>query len=653
MNIDPPHESDRRVENILQWAIEPPPHDLSAEEILREALPGIEITAFVGKGGMGRVYRGIQQALDRPVAIKFLHQDATDAQQPTEERLRREGQFMARLQHPHIVGVYDAGVSRDGDFYVVMEWIEGIDLSAWMEKNGIPPWQTAIDWIIQASKGLSFAHSQGIFHRDIKPSNLLLTHDGKIKVADFGLAHSNNSGESRLTSPLHCWGTACYIAPELQESGNTPNERSDLFSLAVTLYELLTGKPPRGNFPLASEIHASLPAVYDDILMRALSTAPEHRQRSLDEFASALTKPKLDTILSRRRLRLMQLAAAGFITMSGISFYIFQQHKDLQRATELAAEQRREAEKLIDYLVNQMMWQIPEKHEDLQKFQPMLDHLDQYFDHFDKPTTADADFLYAKATFHQVKALYARSIGNQKLANELFHSLPAARDRHLAAAGSLHDTAIANAGQARTMLGDWLMFDMNKPDEAMKCYREGENLLRDHLDKSPSMYGTRMILAELLCKIANAMWTNGDTENGATLLHESASILAELRQSDPHQNKLPQLSALTQAELGSLYESLGQWDLALQHFTTMSQLYEQMLTQNAEIPQRSRLRMKYDIGIRIGSVLAKKGDDSGAKAEFSTAIEALETHLTRHPDDSDIRTLADDLKARRELISTP
>ena len=203
----------------------------------------------LGAGGMGEVYRARDSRLGREVALKIL--PAAFASDPDRvRRFEQEGRAAAALNHPNIVVVYDAG-SQDGVFYVATELLEGETLRERLAGSALPV-RKSIDYAIQIARGLAAAHAKGIIHRDLKPENLFLTKDGLVKILDFGLAkqsgiRSTGAHATELatqpieTDPGKVLGTVGYMSPE-QVRGNVADARSDLFSLGVVLYEMVSGK---------------------------------------------------------------------------------------------------------------------------------------------------------------------------------------------------------------------------------------------------------------------------------------------------------------------------------------------------------------------------------------------------------------------------
>src|SRR5215510_1674030 len=205
-----------------------------------------EITALLGKGGMGEVYRAKDTRLNRYVAIKFLAGDVTDA--PARRRFQREAQTASSLNHPHIVTVYDIG-EIDDQQYLVTEYVEEGTLRAWVQNPR--GWRPVVEMIIGVADALATAHAANILHRDIKPENVLFTKSGYAKLTDFGLAKvaggdpanmATSSGTTNTRTGV-ILGTISYMSPE-QASGKPLDARSDIFSFGVMLYELLAGRRP-------------------------------------------------------------------------------------------------------------------------------------------------------------------------------------------------------------------------------------------------------------------------------------------------------------------------------------------------------------------------------------------------------------------------
>jgi eukaryotic-like serine/threonine-protein kinase len=206
-----------------------------------EVLAGrYELEELVGTGGMSSVYRAHDRLLDRKVALKVLHEQYTEDPDYV-ERFRHEARSVASLSHPNIVTVIDRG-DHDGRQFIVFEYVHGENLKRLIQRRGPAPVATALELTIQIAHGLSFAHQQGLVHRDVKPQNVLLNGDGQAKVTDFGIARSLDV-QHGMTQTGTVLGTSDYIAPE-QAQGQRVDEHTDIYSLGVVLYELLTSEVP-------------------------------------------------------------------------------------------------------------------------------------------------------------------------------------------------------------------------------------------------------------------------------------------------------------------------------------------------------------------------------------------------------------------------
>ncbi len=197
-----------------------------------------EIIELIGSGGMANVYKALCHRLNRYDAVKIMRDD-TAANTELKRRFRAESQAVAMLSHPNIVSVYDVSHSDDIE-YIVMELIDGITLKQYLRKKSVLDPSEVLDFTIQTAKALEHAHSKGIIHRDIKPQNIMLLKDGMIKVADFGIASLESDIEENNGETV---GSVHYIAPE-QARGQAPDARSDIYSLGIVMYEMLTGKLP-------------------------------------------------------------------------------------------------------------------------------------------------------------------------------------------------------------------------------------------------------------------------------------------------------------------------------------------------------------------------------------------------------------------------
>src|ERR671932_218423 len=250
----------------------------------------------LGSGGMANVYLAEDEDLGRRVAIKIMSDRYAD-DDTFSERFRREAKAAAALSHPNIVSIYDRG-QANGTPYIAMEVIEGRSLKELVLSRGPLPVDQAVDFTKQILAALRFAHRNGIIHRDIKPHNILVGSENRLKVTDFGIARA---GASQMTEVGSIMGTAQYLSPE-QAKGTPVDQRSDIYSLGIVLYELLTGEVPfKGDTPVEiamrhlstvpeppSAKRADVPHDLDLVVMRALAKDPGDRYTSAEEMDADL-----------------------------------------------------------------------------------------------------------------------------------------------------------------------------------------------------------------------------------------------------------------------------------------------------------------------------------------------------------------------------
>lgn len=245
--------------------------------------PDLEVLEQIGAGGMGAVYKARQPKLDRFVALKILSRDL--AEDPAfAERFDREARVLARLSHPNIVTVFDSGIA--GPFaFLMMEFVDGVNLRQAMQAGRFTPMES-LTLVQNICSALQFAHEKGILHRDIKPENILLDSRGQVKIADFGIAKlTGEDGKELMTLTQRGFvlGSPHYMAPEQIESPEDVDQRADIYSLGVVLYEMLTGELPIGRFSLPSE-KAVMDARIDAIVLRTLEKERDRRYQSVSEL---------------------------------------------------------------------------------------------------------------------------------------------------------------------------------------------------------------------------------------------------------------------------------------------------------------------------------------------------------------------------------
>jgi len=271
---------------------------------------------------MASVHLGHDRELDRRVAVKLLSERVA-GDDPLRRRFLRESRLAARLSHPNVVSVYDAG--EDGGVpYIVMEYVEGETVADLLRRRGRLSPDEAVEIVVQACAGLEHAHRAGLVHRDVKPQNLLVTAEGTVKVADFGIARASES--TRLTEAGTVLGTAAYLAPE-QAAGGEITPATDVYSLGAVLYELLTGRPPYVVESLADLAVPRRPPSVDGLppelgraVLHALAPDPADRPASAAGFAGELrttleapTVPLATPYRARRRGRTIAALAAALV----------------------------------------------------------------------------------------------------------------------------------------------------------------------------------------------------------------------------------------------------------------------------------------------------------------------------------------------------
>ncbi|REJ87055.1 MAG: serine/threonine protein kinase [Planctomycetota bacterium] len=264
-----------------------PPDAVSLEPLF----PQLETLELVGHGGMGAVYRARQKKLDRIVALKIIRPESAD-DHAFAERFNREARTLARLNHSHIVAVYDFGevtISHDDSstprtlFYFLMEFVDGANLRELIDGGDLRSDQ-ALAIVAQICEALQFAHEAGVVHRDIKPENILVDTRGQVKIADFGLAKlaERSPEEFTLTGTHQVMGTPRYMAPEQMEGSHGVDHRADIYSLGVVFYEMLTGQVPAGHFDPPSK-KVQIDVRLDEVVLRSLAREPDRRYQQASE----------------------------------------------------------------------------------------------------------------------------------------------------------------------------------------------------------------------------------------------------------------------------------------------------------------------------------------------------------------------------------
>lgn len=286
-----------------------------------------EIIKEIGRGGMGIVYLAHDKRLDRKVAVKILQIDPNLEHEESDkiiQRFYKEGQSLAKLSHPEIVAIYDIG-EENGQYYMIMEFVEGKSLARLLQIKS----HFTVDLVLtigkQISNALAYIHEKGILHRDIKPGNIMLTDSGQAKLTDFGLAKINNA-KYALTQTGSLFGSLMYIPPEQALGQKNIDHRADIYSLGITLYEMLTGSSPFSDETIAvvvkkvidevpqppSSIISDIPGELDQIILKAVRKDPEERYQNIREMEEEIEQ-------------LIEARAAKDIKVSGANNIIVQE----------------------------------------------------------------------------------------------------------------------------------------------------------------------------------------------------------------------------------------------------------------------------------------------------------------------------------------
>jgi len=285
-----------------------------------------ELGHQIGSGGMASVYLAYDTVLDREVAVKVLAERFA-ADQAFVERFRREASAAAGLNHPNIVGVYDRG-GAEGTYYIVMEYLKGPDLKKVIRDQGPLDPAVAVDNALQILSALSAAHAAGIIHRDIKPQNVMVGEDGRLRVADFGIARAD--ADQQMTEAGSVIGTAQYLSPE-QAQGEETTAASDTYAVGIVLYEMLTGRVPfDGDRPVTVAMKQineppvpprvfaqGIPPELDAVVMKALSKRPEDRYASAEDFTAALLDVRAEMPGGQQSTLILTAPAAGAAAGAG------------------------------------------------------------------------------------------------------------------------------------------------------------------------------------------------------------------------------------------------------------------------------------------------------------------------------------------------
>lgn len=295
------------------------PAVLPTPEELAPLFPQFEIQKLLGRGGMGVVFKARQKSLNRLVAIKLLPPLEDHDELKLVERFHQEAQTLAHLNHPGIVQIYDFGETASRQPFFVMEFVDGMDVADLIAAKGRLSVDATLRIIRPVCDALEYAHRRSVIHRDIKPSNVMVDHEGMVKVADFGLAKLQDPAfANNLTRTHVALGTQEFAAPEVFKPGMVVDQRADIYSLGVMLYQMLTGEIPRVMFKLPSLCRPELGTRFDAFVCKALETNPVDRFQTAAEFQQSLdavmvTRPWL----RQKRTKLIWAAAMIALSLMG------------------------------------------------------------------------------------------------------------------------------------------------------------------------------------------------------------------------------------------------------------------------------------------------------------------------------------------------
>ena len=604
---------------------------------LASLFPGFEIVRIIGRGGMGAVYEARQIALERRVAIKLLPIEAGE-DSVFADRFRREARTLAKLLHPHIVAVFESGETVAGHLFFVMEYVDGGDLAERARRSLLEPGETLriVDEICAA---LSFAHGQGVVHRDIKPSNILLTVDGHVKVADFGLAVlESREADSKLTLTGIALGTFDYASPEQLAGRGNEDARSDIYSLGVLSYELLAGKPPRGVFDPPSQANPAVDPAVDTVVLTALQSEPDRRYQSATDFSVALNRARdfranqlaRERELrrkARRRTRIALIAVLAALTAMGVSaFALHQQRLATEKSAEAekqrtaATAARREAEGLVDFILTDLR-NKSEEAGNLEKLTDVLARVEKYYAESATPPD-DTAFQLKKAAFFQIDADTRKALGDKKRAEAGYRRFIALIEPMLtrgAVEPAWHgplSIAYGGVGELRAAAGD--------VDGARSSVGRGLDVALSWRGVAPSVDSAMQVI-HMHSHLGDLLAQSGSVDRAQEEYRAAERVVNELLSSHPksHGNTY-MMAGRVQSSLGILSETKGDIEAALAFYVKMKDFYDLsgLLSspENQAIPE-----------VLLGASLRKLGRPTEAIPHLEKAVDGEEKNLARKP----------------------
>lgn len=595
-------------------AWEPPP----AEE-LALLFPGYEITGLLGRGGMGAVYRARQLELDRIVAVKLLpaemSEDATFV-----DRFRGEARMLARLQHPHIVNVFESGATAAGHLFFVMEYVDGEDLARVLQRGPLAAVE-ALRTLKEVCDALEYAHSQGVIHRDIKPSNILLTQDGYVKVVDFGLARIEDAPpDCKLTSSGVAMGTFEYSSPEQSSGRGGIDHRSDLYSLGVVAYELLTGEVPRGIFDPPSK-KCAIDPIYDDVILRALAREPERRYSSATAFREALERPQKIQRRVRRLTRVALGVSALGLLAAGLGIFAWHKSHQAQALEAQATLARLEAEGLVNFMLTDLRDKL-ERSGRLDALEGVVAKAESWFVKVPAGSRGD-DFEDRRAEFFRTKSAVLRVQREYPQAVVALQEALGIR-QHLASSHpgkASFQMALALAHQDMGEIAMWqAQFEM-----ALTQFKSAKVIADGAAQSAPADLEIANGAALVAVNVARALgYLRRFPETTATFA-EAQRQFGLLAAAYPDDQRIQGQIRQMEAELGSVCEAEGKLEEALAHFQRLGRMSAVASTDPAHDDALA------GAAIRSATVLTKLGRGQEALSEIAHSLPLAEQHTAERP----------------------
>lgn len=594
-------------------------------------LPAYEVRKLVGLGGMGAVYEAIQTDLQRRVAIKLLSPALADIP-GLATRFRYESRLMASLKHPGLVQVYEAGETLEGHLYYVMEFVDGEDLASRLRRPEKMPMDEVVPLIADVSEALQMAHALGVVHRDVKPGNILLSQDGPPKLGDFGLALSAEQAADplRRTRVGTTVGTVEYAAPEQLAKSHEITPASDVFSLGVLAYELLTGELPRGNFDPPSVRNPAVDTAFDSVVLHALQSEPTRRFANAGEFRAAFLQAAdrrrqqaLKELAVRRKMVRRARWAMAFAVVSlltggsAVAAWKARQEAEKRRAAAEIAEKR--TTDLVQFLLTDLKKRL-EPTGNLGAMESVLEKAVEHFrrEHKETGRSPDtalklADVLVAKADVIGVRgmnaeadALYSEAIALAQMAQR---ASPDDEHRSMRVLKAFRDRS-----EHRHSASQFL----KSREDAQEMLKEAQTFAQKH----PGHRATHG-LAIAHRAVAHAMGYTKQLDEALAEYLESKRLFTELVAAFPENQSYAVDLEESSAAIGSNAEARGDLPEMLRHFTEYHNAVKSRYGSDSEMYGHAAFRM--------GVAFRKLARPSEALPYYKAALAIAERTSAKQP----------------------